>query len=60
MRAVDPGDSLQARVRASRRAQGLPDNVEDPVTLARVASILSGGDSEPVDLRTLEVPGSGH
>jgi hypothetical protein len=38
---------------ASRRAQGLPDRIEDPAVLARVATLAfageeSGGDARPV------------
>ena len=42
----EAGDSIEARVRASRRAQGLPDKVEDPATLALVAAILTAVDAE--------------
>lgn len=34
-------DSTANPVAASRRAVGLPDHVEDPVVLARVAAILA-------------------
>lgn len=33
-------DGLERWVIATRRAQGLPDRIEDPVVLARVAALL--------------------
>jgi hypothetical protein len=36
---IDP--QAAARAQASRRAQGLPDHIEDPVVLERVARLLT-------------------
>lgn len=35
-------DDLEQWVIATRRAQGLPDHIEDPAVLARVAELLWG------------------
>lgn len=33
-------DDVRERVRAERLAQGLPEHIEDPVVLARVADLV--------------------
>ncbi len=35
-----PGETLQEYVARSRREQGLPEKVEDPAVLAKVARII--------------------
>lgn len=51
-----PSDVVAEIVAASRRAQGLPEKVEDPAALARVALILSAKGNLPVTDRLASLP----